>query len=58
MFFSLTACEGCEFVLLDLGEKFFDFLKGVDLVEFSLIEEMPFPKNEIKIDVLLLRGFR
>jgi coenzyme F420-reducing hydrogenase gamma subunit len=43
-FFSLTSCEGCQFVLLDLGEKFFDFLRKVELIDFSLIEEEPFPK--------------
>ena len=43
-FFSLTSCEGCQFALLDLGRKFFDFLKRVELIDFSLIEELPFPK--------------
>ncbi|MBC7074182.1 hypothetical protein H5T58_02225 [Candidatus Parcubacteria bacterium] len=55
-FFSLTACEGCQFVLLDLGEKFFDFLKKVDLIDFSLIEEMPFPKGKVEIDVSFVEG--
>lgn len=54
--FSLTSCEGCQFVLMDLGEKFFNFLKEVDLIEFSLIEEMPFPKGKIKIDVSFVEG--
>ena len=45
-FFSLTSCEGCQFVLLDLGEKIFDFLRKVELIDFSLIEEIPFPKLE------------
>jgi coenzyme F420-reducing hydrogenase gamma subunit len=43
-FFSLTSCEGCQFVLLDLGERFFDFLREIELIDFSLIEEEPFPK--------------
>jgi coenzyme F420-reducing hydrogenase gamma subunit len=66
-FFSLTSCEGCQFVLLDLGEKFFDFLRGVDLIDFSLIEEMPFPKprsrtsslrgkGKVEIDVSFVEG--
>jgi coenzyme F420-reducing hydrogenase gamma subunit len=55
-FFSLTSCEGCQFVLLDLGEKFFDFLREVDLIDFSLIEEMPFPKGKVKIDVSFVEG--
>jgi len=53
--FSLTSCEGCQFTILDLGEKFFDFLKKVELIDFPLIEEMPFPK-EIKIDVSFVEG--
>jgi len=55
-FFSLTACEGCQFVLLDLGEKFFDFLRSTELVDFSLIEEMPLPKEKIQIDVSFVEG--
>lgn len=55
-FFSLTACEGCQFVLLDLGERFFDFLRKVELIDFSLVEEMPFPKSKVKIDVSFVEG--
>lgn len=53
--FSLTACEGCQITLLDLGEKFFNFLKKVELIDFPLIEEMPFPKK-VKIDVAFIEG--
>jgi sulfhydrogenase subunit delta len=55
-FFSLTSCEGCQFVLLDLGEKFFDFLRKVELIDFSLVEEMPFPKGKVEIDVSFIEG--
>lgn len=51
---SLTACEGCQIALLDLGEIFFNFLKKVELVDFHLIEENPFPKG--KIDVVFVEG--
>lgn len=51
---SLTSCEGCQFVLLDLGERFFNFLKKVELVDFKLIEEQPFPKG--KIDIAFIEG--
>jgi len=54
--FSLTSCDGCQFTLLDLGEKFFNFLKKVELIDFSLIEEMPFPRGKIKIDVAFVEG--
>ncbi|MFZ2193694.1 MAG: hypothetical protein WAV31_05610 [Candidatus Moraniibacteriota bacterium] len=36
---SLTSCEGCQFVLLDLGTRFLDFAKTVELVDFRLIED-------------------
>lgn len=37
--FSLTSCEGCQFTLLDLGEKFFEFLEKVELAQCGLLEE-------------------
>ena len=36
---SLTSCEGCQFVLLDLGTRFLDFAKTVEMVDFRLIED-------------------
>lgn len=54
-FFSLTACEGCQFSLLDLGEKFFDFLKKIELIDFPLIEEVSFPKR-IEMDISFVEG--
>lgn len=51
---SLTACEGCQIALLDLGEKFFNFLKKVELLDFHLLEEKPFPKG--KIDIVFVEG--
>lgn len=53
--FSLTSCEGCQFALLDLGEKFFNFLRKVELIDFPLIEEVPFPKR-VKIDISFVEG--
>jgi len=55
-FFSLTSCEGCQFVLLDLGERFFDFLRKVELIDFSLVEEIPFPKGKVEIDISFVEG--
>lgn len=37
----LTSCEGCQFVMLDQGKRFLDWLKKVDLEEFRLLEEEP-----------------
>jgi len=51
---SLTSCEGCQFVLLDQGRKFFNFLKKVELIDFKLLEDKPFPKG--KIDVCFVEG--
>lgn len=36
---SLTSCEGCQFAILDLGERFLQFLKQVELVDFRLLED-------------------
>jgi len=38
---SLTSCEGCQFVILDQGKRFLDWLKKVDLEEFRLLEDKP-----------------
>lgn len=37
----LTSCEGCQFVMLDQGKRFLDWLKNVDLEEFRLLEDEP-----------------
>jgi len=50
----LTSCEGCQFVLLDQGQRFLDFLKKVSLDEFRLLEDDPMPK--IKYDICLVEG--
>lgn len=36
---SLTSCEGCQFTLFDLGEKFLDLMNKVDMVDFRLFED-------------------
>ncbi|GBE16335.1 NAD-reducing hydrogenase HoxS subunit delta [bacterium BMS3Abin15] len=36
---SLTSCEGCQFVLLDLGEKFLSLMDQVEMVDFRLLED-------------------
>lgn len=37
---SLTSCEGCQFALLDLGEKFVEFANQVEMVDFRLMEDL------------------
>ena len=51
---SLTSCEGCQFALLDLGQKFFDFLKKIDLIDFAMVEDDPAKK--VKLDVAFVEG--
>jgi sulfhydrogenase subunit delta len=41
---------------MDLGERFFEFLRNVELIDFSLVEEMPFPKGKVEIDVSFVEG--
>ncbi len=51
---SLTSCEGCQFVLLDMGEKFFSFVNEADMVDFRLIEDDEGPGMDL--DVVLVEG--
>ena len=51
---SLTSCEGCQFALLDLGERFLDFVNQVEMVEFRLLEDEE-DKGE-KLDVGIIEG--
>jgi coenzyme F420-reducing hydrogenase gamma subunit len=51
---SLTCCEGCEFALLDLGQRFLDLAKKVDITNFRLIKEEP--KRLGPYDVTFLEG--
>lgn len=36
---SLTSCEGCQFALLDLGERFLKLMNQVEMVDFRLLED-------------------
>jgi len=36
---SLTSCEGCQFSLLDLGERFLEAIKAVEMLDFRLLED-------------------
>lgn len=49
----LTSCEGCQFALLDLGKRFLDLVKRIDLVEMRLVEEEPEPKF---FDIVFVEG--
>ncbi len=51
---SLTSCEGCQFVLLDLGERFSEFAKSVEMVDFRLLEKSE--DGESLLDVAFVEG--
>ena len=51
---SLTSCEGCQFALLDLGERFLDFAGKVDMVDFRLIEDEE--DSGVKLDIGIVEG--
>jgi coenzyme F420-reducing hydrogenase gamma subunit len=51
---SLTSCEGCQFALLDLGQKFLDFANSIEMVDFRLIEDEKDTGG--KLDLVLIEG--
>lgn len=51
---SLTSCEGCQFVLLDLGQGFLDLAEKVEMVDFRLIEDEEDQGNNL--DMVLVEG--
>lgn len=50
----LTCCEGCEFAILDLGQRFLDLAKHIDLIEFRMIKDDP-PKSG-PYDICFIEG--
>ena len=50
----LTSCEGCQFSIMDLGNRFFELLKYFEIVEFRLMEERVFKTP--KMDICLVEG--
>ena len=51
---SLTSCEGCQFALLDLGEKFIEAMTLVEMIDFRLLEDMEDEGEEL--DVAFVEG--
>lgn len=51
---SLTSCEGCQFALLDLGEKFVEVANKVEMVDFRLLEDLE--DTGEKLDVVFVEG--
>ena len=51
---SLTSCEGCQFALIDLGEKFSEAMNSVETIDFRLLQDA---KDETKIiDIAFVEG--
>lgn len=51
---SLTSCEGCQFALLDLGERFLEAANLVEMVDFRLLEDLE--DTGEKLDVAFVEG--
>jgi sulfhydrogenase subunit delta len=51
---SLTSCEGCQFVLLDLGQRFLDLVNQVEMVDFRLLEDEEDKGDDL--DLVLVEG--
>ncbi len=50
----LTSCEGCQFVMLDQGKKFLDWLSNYDVQEFRLVEDDPMIDQDY--DICFIEG--
>jgi len=51
---SLTSCEGCQFVMLDQGQRFLSWLKNFEVDEFRLIEDVD--QKADHYDLCLIEG--
>jgi len=51
---SLTSCEGCQFVLLDLGQRFLDLVNQVEMIDFRLFEDEE--DSGMDLDLVLVEG--
>ncbi|MDY0302934.1 MAG: hypothetical protein RBR98_04020 [Candidatus Moranbacteria bacterium] len=51
---SLTSCEGCQFALLDLGERFLELVKQVEMVDWGMIEDQEDPG--VALDIAFVEG--
>ena len=51
---SLTSCEGCQFALLDLGERFLELVKQVEMVDWGMIEDEE--DSGVALDIAFVEG--
>ena len=50
----MTSCEGCQFSIMDLGNRFLDLWKYIEIVQFRLMEEKVFKTP--KMDICFVEG--
>lgn len=50
---SLTCCEGCQFAILDLGQRLLEIFEHYDLGEFGLVEDM---RERPHYDIAVIEG--
>lgn len=51
---SLTSCEGCQFALLDLGERFLNLMDMVEMTDFRLLEDEE--DDGENLDIVFIEG--
>ena len=51
---SLTSCEGCQFAILDLGEKFLELVGKVEMIDWGMIEDEK--DSGVELDIGIVEG--
>ncbi|EKE21359.1 MAG: hydrogenase subunit gamma [uncultured bacterium] len=51
---ALTSCEGCQFALLDLGEKFLELVEKVEMIDWGMIEDEE--DSGVSLDIAIVEG--
>lgn len=51
---ALTSCEGCQFALLDLGEKFLELVEKVEMIDWGMIEDQE--DSGVDLDIAIVEG--
>lgn len=51
---ALTSCEGCQFALLDLGEKFLELVEKVEMIDWGMIEDEK--DSGVNLDIAIVEG--
>lgn len=54
--YSLTACEGCMWQILNLEDNLLEIMKKVDIVEFPLMKSHGENKKVQKLDIVFVEG--